>query len=235
MSTIDYPDKPCSVLFLGGCPFRCPFCQNPDLVLARDCREIEVDELVKRFEDNREFIDAITITGGEPLAQAKALKELCKKLKEKGFKVKIDTNGYYPEELEDILPLVDAVAMDLKTRLEPAEYKKATGFAGDAEELLKKVLQSIEVIKKFKGFKEFRTTVVPGLNDSAEDVKSAASAVPFADKYAVQQFRSDFEVLDPAYKKVPNTAKEKLFELAAVAKAFVANVVVKTLDGEYRV
>ncbi len=223
------------MLFLGGCPFRCPFCQNPELVTGTGCEQVEVDALVEEFAKNKKFIDAITITGGEPLAQAEALKELCRKLKENGIHVKVDTNGYYPKELEELLPYIDAVAMDLKTRLEPEAYKAATGFPGDAEDLLKRVLKSIGILKKFKGYREFRTTVVPGLNDEVEDIKSAASAVPFADKYAVQQFRSDFETLDPKYKTRPNTPKEKLFELGAVAKAYVANVVVKTLDGEFKV
>ncbi|MEM4222059.1 MAG: radical SAM protein, partial [archaeon] len=91
MSTVDYPNKLCSVLFLFGCNLRCKFCFNWPLVIGNQFKEIPLNEIVGRFMKYREFVNAITISGGEPCFQDEELKELIKLLKEKKFQVKLDT------------------------------------------------------------------------------------------------------------------------------------------------
>ena len=66
-SLIDYSPYTASVLFLGGCNFRCGYCHNPDLVLNfKQIPDIDVDEIISYLEEKKEWIDGIVITGGEP-------------------------------------------------------------------------------------------------------------------------------------------------------------------------
>ena len=79
-STVDYPKKVSAVVFLCGCSFKCPWCHNPELVLGEHCKNMEVDEIVNQLKENY-LIDAVCITGGEPLLQFETI-NLLKKIKE---------------------------------------------------------------------------------------------------------------------------------------------------------
>jgi pyruvate formate lyase activating enzyme len=83
----------------------------------------------------------------------KELPKFLAKLKERGFMVKLDTNGFYPEVLEECLPHVDYVALDVKTCLEKYRQLGATDTAG--------LMRTVEILKTGKVPYEFRTTVVP--------------------------------------------------------------------------
>jgi pyruvate formate lyase activating enzyme len=115
-SLIDYPDHIASVLFTGGCNFRCPMCHNADLVL----RPTEVPTLPEKevwdFLSRREgLVDGVVITGGEPTLQPD-LAPFIRRLKDTDLDVKLDTNGYLPDVLKTLLSegLLDYVALDIK-------------------------------------------------------------------------------------------------------------------------
>ena len=113
-SLIDYPDKVASVLYVPGCNLRCPFCHNWRIVV--DPRPPFLSEIaaLKILESRKKYIDAVVITGGEPTLY-KDLPEFLLRLKDKGFLTKLDTNGYFPNILQKCLPVVDYLAMDIKT------------------------------------------------------------------------------------------------------------------------
>jgi len=118
-STIDYPDKIACVIFLKGCNFFCGFCYNKQLVIPEllDSKpDLEEQETHDFLDKRKGLLDAVVITGGEPTIFGKDLIEFIKKIKEKGFLVKLDTNGSNPLILKKIIDnnLVDCVAMDLK-------------------------------------------------------------------------------------------------------------------------
>ncbi|MGX8680337.1 MAG: anaerobic ribonucleoside-triphosphate reductase activating protein, partial [bacterium] len=116
LTLLDYPGKVACTLFTGGCNFKCPFCQNSDLVfLPENTVEIS-EETINRFLERRKgLLEGICISGGEPLIQEGIVHHL-RKFKDMGYAIKLDTNGSFPERLIDIVEegLVDYVAMDIK-------------------------------------------------------------------------------------------------------------------------
>ena len=102
-SLIDYPNRIASVLFTPGCNLRCPYCHNWRVVLDPKPPFLQEETALKILESRKKYVDAVVITGGEPTIH-KDLPMFLRKLKEKGFAVKLDTNGFYPQVLEESLP-----------------------------------------------------------------------------------------------------------------------------------
>jgi len=223
LSTIDFPGKLCSVIFLSGCPFRCPFCHNHELL--NKGTKASVDDIVKKVSENY-LIDGVCITGGEPLMQAEELLELCKKLKDVGFAVKLDTNGYYTKKLASVLEKVDYVAIDVKTTFE--KYDRLVKCKGAAE----RVRKSVELLANSGIEFEARTTVVPTLVEEKDILKIAKflSSVGVK-KYVLQQFRNE-NTLDKSLRKVKPPSKERLVEIAEKVRDFVECLRVRCEDGE---
>lgn len=158
VSTIDYPGEICCVVFLHGCNFRCGFCYNPDLVVG-DCEGEFSREYVLGFLKGRAGkLDAVCFTGGEALMTLDF--DFVKQIKDLGFKIKVDTNGGFPDRLAEMIEkgLVDYIAMDVKGAKD--DYSKIAGVRVDLEA----IEESIRIVNDF-GESEFRTTVVPGLHD----------------------------------------------------------------------
>ena len=157
ISLNNFVDKPCCVVFLGGCNFRCPYCFNPELVFNKKEDEITEDKFFSFLDSRKGLLDGVCITGGEPTL-SKGLVEFISKIKEKGFLVKLDTNGSNSSVVKELISnkLVDYIAMDIKGPLE--RYSEICGVKVDVEEIKKSVL----LLQKFGNF-EFRTTVLPDL------------------------------------------------------------------------
>ena len=227
ISTVDYPGKVSSVVFFCGCNFRCPFCYNVSLVRGEACEEVEVEEVVKKIKGFKEFIDSVTITGGEPTLQEEGLKELCIGLKNMKLLVKLDTNGYRPEVLKELVNLVDFVSLDVKAP--PDKYNFLSGIECE----LQKIKKSIEILKNSEIDYELRTTVVPGVNDSVDDIKKLCEFIGKVKCYVLQQFRPEGGTLDPKFSETEKMDRNRLWELAKVAKSFGLNVKIRTEeDGE---
>jgi pyruvate formate lyase activating enzyme len=229
-SILDWDDKAfsgktASVVFLAGCPLRCPWCYSGALVTnPSECStEAPLPFFVTHLEKQRGKGNAIVFTGGEPTAQGNALAELCKRLRYAGFAVKIETSGYYPEALADLLPHIDFVSLDVKTRLEQDAYAAACGFEGSKEVLLSNVLRSIAFLetrgKSFGVEWEARTTIVPQLNDDAATIREIAHAARNADAFVLQAFEaSGRELVDQQFAQRGEPSREKMLELAQAAR-----------------
>ena len=188
ISLMDYPGKITSIIFLTGCNMLCPFCHNGSLV-KRDYSSLHIydeEEILGKLSDSRNFIEAVTITGGEPTLQ-KDLETFLGKIKKTGLSVKLDTNGLNPYKLSDIIKnrLVDYVAMDIKTGIDNSKYAEATGLKGTS--IVSKITKSINIIINSGIMHEFRTTLVPGLV-TPSDLISISMAIRGADSYYLQQF-----------------------------------------------
>lgn len=178
VSTIDYVGEICCVVFLWGCNFRCGFCYNPDLVV-NGCDDVFSEEYVLGFLSKRMGkLDAVCITGGEPLMTLDL--DFVRRIKSMGFKVKIDTNGTFPERLQEMIDegLVDYIAMDVKSCRE--DYCDVAGADVDLEKVEKSIRIVDEFGKKENGHglhgphvlaSEFRTTVVGGLHSEGSLVE----------------------------------------------------------------
>ena len=119
LSMVDYDGHLCATIFTGGCNFRCPFCQNSDLVNVTNLEQYCEDEIFAHLEKRKNIIDSVCISGGEPTLNPD-LKDFIKKIKSRGLLVKLDTNGTKPELIKNLIEegLVDYVAMDVKNSRE---------------------------------------------------------------------------------------------------------------------
>ena len=225
ISVIDYPGKIASILFLGACNFRCPFCHNVSLIDGYESIDYKNSEAVLEDLGKRKgFIDAVVITGGEPLINGSELIVLLGKLREMGLSIKIDTNGYNTDMLRMVLEagLVDYIAMDIKTSID--RYDIAVGLELDTD----RILNSIKIILESSIEYEFRTTCVPGLVDSVE-IESISCLIEGAARYYLQQYRVEEPTLDPAYMKLSPYSGEKLESFKTIAHKFVNSVSIRGL------
>jgi pyruvate formate lyase activating enzyme len=235
-STDHYPGKICTVIFLGGCPLRCPWCYVPALMERKNTKAEDIAFFLDHYR-TQPSSQAVCITGGEPFDQAAAVTDLCKFLKQDGAKVKVETCGYYPDALAKALPYIDYVALDIKARLDSEQYSQMTGTKSNPLNLMMSVIRSMDILRKApKVFREVRTTVIPGFSDNSEAIAAITAEASWADLYVLQQFRSDLEMNDPLVLGMAPPSKKRLLELAEVAKKNVSAVAIRTTDeGEIRV
>lgn len=206
---IDYPGQIAAIIFTQGCNFRCPYCHNPELVKSELFGpRISEEELFEFLESKKGKLDAISITGGEPTLQPD-LYDFIKKVKEMGFKVKLDTNGSNFEVLKKMIDekLVDYIAMDIKAPLE--KYEEVVRMKVNLENIKK----SIELIINSDIESEFRTTIVKSLLSFA-DFEKIGEMISGAPYYVVQKFVEskaidenvfNFEMYDDEeYEKIKN-------------------------------
>lgn len=185
LTLLDYPGKTSCTVFTGGCNFRCPFCHNATLVLNPNENNPFSDDVFFDFLDSRKkLLDGVSITGGEPLLQ-RDIADFCRKVKDRGFSVKLDTNGTFPEVLSDLIVggLVDYVAMDIKNSF--SSYCKTVGISSVDFEPIKKSISLL--INSGLDF-EFRTTVVKELH-TLDDFNEIAVMIKGAPKYYLQSYR----------------------------------------------
>lgn len=184
LTLLDYPGTVACTVFTLGCNMRCPFCHNALLVTKTEEAEVYPEEDFFAFLNKRRgILDGVCVTGGEPLLQSDA-GEFIAKIKAMGYKVKLDTNGSFPDRLEEILKSgnVDYVAMDIKNS--PEKYAETVGIPGFD---VSKIQRSIEIIRSSGIEYEFRTTVVAPLHNG-ESIAGAAQMVKGSPKYFLQNF-----------------------------------------------
>ena len=215
-SLVDFPDHVASVLFTPGCNLRCPYCHNWRIVLEPNPPFLNDEMALKILEERKRFVDAVVVTGGEPTIH-KELPKFLKRLKEGGFLVKLDTNGLNPGGLEECLPYVDYVALDVKTSL--GKYGRLG--AKDVAELL----CSVEILKTEKVECEFRTTVVPGFVGE-EDLVEIGGLVKGVKSFVLQQFVPD-DTLDGALNSLKPYSMESLAGFADGMKKYAQNVTLR--------
>jgi len=215
-SLIDFPDRVATVLFTPDCNLRCPFCHNWRIVLDPKPPFLNEETVIQILEKRKKFVDAVVITGGEPTMH-KEIPKFLKKLKEKGFSVKLDTNGFFPEVLKECLAYVDYVALDVKTSLE--RYGRL-GAKDTAD-----FLRTVEILKNKNVEYEFRTTVVPGFVDK-EDISEIGEIVKGGKRFAFQQFVAG-DTLDKVFNSVNPYPPEVIGQFARTMRKYVANVTLR--------
>lgn len=209
ISMLDWPGKISSVMFLGGCCFRCPACHNHKLVLEPDSLpDLSVDEILSHLHTRNTWIDGVTVTGGEPTIREN-LPDLLRLFKESCVKIKLDTNGSNPAMLEALIAdrLIDGVSMDVKAPLTEAEYSRAAGVRVDVDA----ISRSIEILKNSDLEVAFRTTAIPGLVEEPEivEIRNFLGDVP---TYQVQSFRN-VDTLDPELAAVEPFSPRRMEEI----------------------
>lgn len=221
---LDYPKHVASTVFTGSCNFCCPFCQNGDLVLhPTEVPLIPEEDVLQILEKRRSIIEGVCITGGEPTLQAD-LKDFILKIRDMGFLVKLDTNGYRPEVLEELLDehLLDYVAMDIKNC--PEKYAMSCGI--DHPDITN-INRSIELLLQKTIPFEFRTTVVRQLH-TKEDFVEIGKWIQGADAYFLQSYRDSDRVISPGFTAY---SKEELQEIQQCLLPYVPAVELRGVDG----
>lgn len=211
LTLLDFPETVACTVFTVGCNLRCPFCHNPALVFnPSDDYRISEEEFFAFLKKRQGILDGVAITGGEPLLHSD-IGEFIAKIKSMGYKVKLDTNGTFPDRLEKILAEgnVDYVAMDLKNTFE--KYAETVGIKDFDVELIKR---SIRVIQESGVAHEFRTTVVSPLH-TADDFGKIAGQVEGSEKYFLQGFVDSGNLLNgEGLTEMPHDELEKALENA---------------------
>ena len=197
LTLLDYPGQVACTLFTVGCNMKCPFCHNRDLVFVpENFNYLDPDDVLAFLEKRRGIIDAVCITGGEPLLQA-GLLDFLKEVKELGYQIKVDTNGLYPEKLKEIVEsgYVDYIAMDVKNSF--GKYCETIGLP-ESEQIVQTVKKSMKYLLSDPVEYEFRTTVVRELH-TKEDLKEIAKAIRNCKNYYLQQFVDSGKCIKPGY------------------------------------
>ena len=219
VSSIEFPGKISLVIFTAGCMLRCPYCHNAGIIEGGNPRKII--EIFQEINESLDFIDSVVITGGEPLIQNMAIIDILKYCKSLKLEVKLDTNGYYPERLEELIDLVDYIALDVKAPFN--KYKEIIG-----EDIGERVRKSMEIcLLSPDTYLECRTTYVPTLMDP-EDVVEIAKEID-CDVYTIQQFKNT-SVLNETLKETPSPSRTELFEIAESVKPFLKKIKIKTSE-----
>ena len=207
---IDYPGEIACTIFLFGCNFRCGYCHNPELVVAPNDFNYSENEILDFLEKRKKYLNGICITGGEPLASIDL--EFLRKIKNIGYKIKIDTNGSFPEKLKELIEkrLVDYIAMDIKSSKE--NYEKVI----NSPVLMEKIEESIRIISNFPEH-EFRTTIVEKFHDTEEIRRIMIWLNKISGKkslkYCLQGFKNSGKLLNQEFSSEKDVDESYLFQL----------------------
>ena len=218
-SLLDYPNKISAIVFTKGCNFNCGFCHNPGLIRNETNEdEVKVTSFLNFLETRKGKLEGVVITGGEPTLQ-KDLKLFIKEIKDMNFSVKLDTNGYKPEILDELLNenLIDYIAMDIKAPKE--KYSFVTGIEINME----KIEKSIDIIMKSGIDYEFRTTFMPYYH-SIQDFEEIGKLIKRARIYYLQKFEARTEINNEKLKEEKNFSNKDINEIINILKPYVKDI-----------
>ena len=217
LSMVDYPGKIAATVFTGGCNLRCPFCHNALLVTRlNESPRLDEAEVFAFLESRKRLLDAVVLTGGEPLLQPDAADFLAR-VKELGLLVKLDTSGCYPAVLKTILDrgLVDYVAMDIKNA--PYKYAETVGIPGFDTGVIE---ESIHILKESGVDFELRTTVVKQFH-TADDIAAIGQWVGGAKQYYLQNFEDSGNLIGQG---LTGFTEEEIRQLQEAVEPYFQNV-----------
>lgn len=206
LTLLDYPQHIACTIFAQGCNLACPFCHNTEIIKGNG-NLIGEPELTEFLNSRKGILEGVCISGGEPLMQNNAL-DFLEYIKNLGFKVKLDTNGCFPERLNEALNrnLIDYIAMDIKSS--KTNYSLASG--GDVD--LNAICKSVKIIMDSKVDYEFRTTAVKGIH-LYSDFEEIASWLEGAKSYYLQQFVDSDWVLSKSCSAFSFTEMEEILNI----------------------
>ena len=212
LSLVDYDGYVSATVFTGGCNFRCPFCHNSPLVLShKELGTIPESEVLEYLKKRKNILEGVCISGGEPTL-CPDLPNFIEKIKNLGYKVKLDTNGTNPEMVKSLFAsgLVDYFAMDIKN-----DRESYSSIVGIDNYNTKKVEQTVEFFLSEKVDYEFRTTLVKEFHTKS-NILGIANWIKGANKYFLQKFKDSESCikshLSPVEDKVALSFRDILLE-----------------------
>lgn len=219
---LDFPGQIASAVFVGGCCFRCPMCHNANLVLHPNAMpDISTETVLNYLEQRKGKVTGLVVSGGEPCLAA-GLSSFLRQVRALGIHIKLDTCGYLPDVLEELLQegLVDMAAMDIKAP--PAKYPRLAGMKSID---LDRINASITAIRSSGVPYEFRTTVVSG-EINLDDISTISTWLEGSQRYVLQQFRAQ-ACLDPTFNQKSPYPKQMLLQMQAIASQKIEQVTIR--------
>ena len=215
-SLLDYPDRISAIVWTSGCNFRCPFCYNKKLAIGT-AELFPEDEILSFLSKRKHLLDAVVISGGEPLLHDDLI-DFIHRIKNLHLLVKIDTNGGFPDKLDDLLEhhLIDYVKAPKK------KYHQLSGSKVDISEIEK----SIDLIKTRAPAYEFKTTFIPGILIK-EDIVEIGKWLNGAETYFLQQFKRLLPLVSKDLETAVPYPKEYVYETLAAIKPFFKRCAVR--------
>ena len=220
---LDYPGKLACSVFTGNCNFRCVFCQNSSLVLEPEKEPTISDrEVLDHIKKRKHILQGVCVSGGEPTLDP-GLREFLTAVKETGLPVKLDTNGYEPEILRELINdgLIDMVAMDIKSDLDG--YAEIAGLDRFDPERIK---ESAKLIIESGIEYEFRTTVVKEYF-TEKTAYGIGEWLKGAKALYLQDFRDSDDVMVPGLHGLDS---EKLIQFRDILRQYIEKVEIRGTD-----
>ena len=222
LTLLDFPGKIACTVFAGGCNFRCPFCHNASLVLGDRLSEsptLSEEDFFAFLKKRRGMLEGVCVSGGEPSLYPDRIPFLIK-IKELGYAVKLDTNGYRPNIIREAMAAgaVDYFAMDIKNSRE--SYARTVGLS-DFD--ISKIEESVSALMSGSVDFEFRTTLVRELH-SEDDVLSIAKWIRGSEKYFLQTFIDSGDLIGTNFSGYNKNETEYLLKLL---KPYVPNAQIR--------
>ena len=205
LSLVDYDDNLTATLFMAGCPFRCPFCHNGELVLHPErASKIPFQEILAYLQKRQGVLDAVCISGGEPTLMPD-LEEKIRAIRDLGYLIKLDSNGCNPNVLKDLVSkgLLDYVAMDIKNS--KTKYMATCGTQVDLEA----IEESVRFLMSCGVRYEFRTTIMEEFHTEG-DMLAIAEWIAGAPRYFLQRYIDSESCIQHNFHEIP-LAKAKTF------------------------
>ncbi len=215
-SLLDYPHKLCATLFTSGCNLRCPFCHNRDLVLNH-LPKIPEEEILNFLQKRKGKLQAVCISGGEPCMHP--LEEWIDRFHNMGYLVKLDTNGFYPNRLQKLLPNLDYVAMDIKNDL--SHYTETCGVPHLE---LRNICDSITLIMQNAKDYCFRTTVVQELHNE-ERMENIGNLCRGAKRFYLQTYVPSPQQLGEQRFSPPGSQSMQKYQ--QILQKYITEVIIK--------
>lgn len=218
---LDYPGHVAATIFTGGCNFRCPFCHNSDLVL-NPVSAVSKEEVLTFLTKRRNILSGICITGGEPTLQADLI-PFIEQVRSLGYQIKLDTNGYRPDIISDLLNqnLLDYIAMDIK-----AGYSNYANICGVQNLNIDTIRNTISIIEHSGINYEFRTTVVNDLH-CTQDFEEISRMISPKSFYFIQSFKDSGNILIPG---LTSCDKDTLNRYLSIVKTKIPNSYLRGID-----
>jgi len=199
-----------TIFFLQGCPLRCKYCHNADMLLPNSSNAKSVDELVEKAKKYKNFYGdegGVTLSGGEPLMQADGVVTLANALRKEGIHTALDTSGapFNAKALE----AVDMVILDIK-HTDTDSYFDLVRYKIDD------MLATLDFLVKNKKRFWVRQVIVEGITDSEEQIKALKQMAKGAEKIELLPYHKmgvnkwKAAGLKYAFDNVPSTSAEAM-------------------------
>ncbi len=220
LTLLDYPGHLAATIFTGGCLFRCPFCHNSSLLAPESF--VDEEEILHYLQKRAGILEGVCLSGGEPTLQDD-LPLFAEKIRRLGYQIKLDTNGYRPDVLKDLVThhLLDYVAMDIKSS--PLRYQTVSAFPSLD---FSHIQSSVDFLRQNFLPYEFRTTVVTGLHQR-EDFLAIGEWLAGDSTYFLQAYQDSENVLTRVFS---SPSPKELEEFRTILFPFLPHIHIRGED-----